>query len=282
MATAWKPSHAIFPHAIVETFPIAEPTPQPAPSLAHHRSPAAGADAAFIFPAPPSIYGGPIGTAVLFEDDEVRIWENRIPPRRKGYQHSHDHDYWLFTVRGGGRIGDLLYVRQGCGAHGGHGTETAGNPSKSEAVSYICELKATAMDAAVVAAAAAAPQAPVGGGASSAILFENIEMRVWDQRVPKGHVGRVPLCVASPHVWHVDVHGARQGAAPLTELAKLRADEVSHTSGNFGNPKKYGATYHTHVGASGRGEAHNVGDGELRCILFELKAKSADKWPSRL
>jgi hypothetical protein len=46
----------------------------------------------------------PIATRVLYEDDEVRIWDQRIGAGETLGRHRHDCDYVIVTVRGGGPI----------------------------------------------------------------------------------------------------------------------------------------------------------------------------------
>jgi quercetin dioxygenase-like cupin family protein len=44
----------------------------------------------------------PIATRVLFEDDEVRVWDQEIGPGETVGRHRHDCDYVIVTVQGGG------------------------------------------------------------------------------------------------------------------------------------------------------------------------------------
>ncbi len=46
----------------------------------------------------------PIATRILYEDDEVRIWDQRIDAGETLGRHRHDHDYVIVTVEGGGPI----------------------------------------------------------------------------------------------------------------------------------------------------------------------------------
>ncbi len=46
----------------------------------------------------------PIASRVLYEDDEVRIWDQRIDAGTTLARHRHDHDYVIVTVQGGGPI----------------------------------------------------------------------------------------------------------------------------------------------------------------------------------
>ena len=167
--------------------------------------------------------------------------------------------------------------------------EVASNPQPDYTAFYLVELKRTepkagepagwgrdGRDDPAPAQPGSEPPAmstlPPGSGATSAVLFENVELRVWDVRVPPGETGSVPVDALSPSVFTVDVRGKREAALDLMELATLG----SHASPNLGNPKKYGSTYHSAAGSGEvRGEAVNVGDDELRCIIIEIKAPQA-------
>ena len=46
----------------------------------------------------------PIASRVLYEDDEVRIWDQRIEAGETLGRHRHDCDYVIVTVEGGGPI----------------------------------------------------------------------------------------------------------------------------------------------------------------------------------
>ena len=56
---------------------------------------------------------GPIATAVLFEDDEIRIWDKQLAPGEVLPAHRHDHDYWLLDVSGEHISVDFLPGNQG-------------------------------------------------------------------------------------------------------------------------------------------------------------------------
>lgn len=43
---------------------------------------------------------GGVGTQVLFEDDNVRIWEMRLEPGEHSDLHHHAHDYYLVIFSG--------------------------------------------------------------------------------------------------------------------------------------------------------------------------------------
>ena len=44
---------------------------------------------------------GPIGTEVIFENDQVRIWDMKVAPRGKKAWHHHTMDYVIISVTGG-------------------------------------------------------------------------------------------------------------------------------------------------------------------------------------
>jgi quercetin dioxygenase-like cupin family protein len=46
----------------------------------------------------------PIATRVLYEDDEVRVWDQVIEAGATLGRHTHQHDYALVTVRGKGAM----------------------------------------------------------------------------------------------------------------------------------------------------------------------------------
>lgn len=48
--------------------------------------------------APPDL--GPIATEILYEDDEIRIWDQRLGRGQRTAPHRHDHDYVLVDVAG--------------------------------------------------------------------------------------------------------------------------------------------------------------------------------------
>ena len=43
---------------------------------------------------------GGVGTQVLFEDDNVRIWEMKLEPGEASDLHHHEHDYYLAIFSG--------------------------------------------------------------------------------------------------------------------------------------------------------------------------------------
>ena len=44
---------------------------------------------------------GPIGTEILFENDQVRVWDMQVPPGGKKAWHHHTLDYVIINVTGG-------------------------------------------------------------------------------------------------------------------------------------------------------------------------------------
>lgn len=222
----------------------------------------------------------PVGTALLHEDAEIRVWENRLPGTFDGPLHTHDADYWLLTGQNSdpnGRVGDVLYVRNGY-------KEVASNAKEHEMVFYLVELKRTQPPSPEAAGpgwgrdgrlqpdapASTAVQLPpaAAAAASAEVLFENVQLRLWDMRVSAAATGTVPVDATSPSVFVTDVRGKRAGALDVLELGSLD----SHASGNLANTKNYGTTYHSAAAAGMvRGEAVNEGSDELRCIVLEIK-----------
>jgi quercetin dioxygenase-like cupin family protein len=43
---------------------------------------------------------GGVGDTVLFEDDDVRIWELKLEPGEHSDLHHHEHDYFLIIMKG--------------------------------------------------------------------------------------------------------------------------------------------------------------------------------------
>ena len=43
---------------------------------------------------------GDVGNTMLFEDDNVRIWEMKLEPGEHSDLHHHDHDYYLVVFSG--------------------------------------------------------------------------------------------------------------------------------------------------------------------------------------
>lgn len=98
---------------------------------------------------------GGVGTAVLFENDRVRVWDMRLGPGEESDVHRHDLDYLLVVVSGD-RIaavpepdsqgkrheyfeadvvpGTVAYVERG-------GVETARNVGRQPYYEIIVELK---------------------------------------------------------------------------------------------------------------------------------------------
>jgi hypothetical protein len=46
----------------------------------------------------------PIASRILFEDDEIRVWDQQIAAGHTLGKHRHDHDYVLVTVRADGPL----------------------------------------------------------------------------------------------------------------------------------------------------------------------------------
>jgi hypothetical protein len=96
---------------------------------------------------------GDVGTAVLFENERVKVWEMDLQPGQESDLHRHDRDYILVIVEGG-RIagvppegvdsehykesdvhpGKVYYQRSG-------GTETARNVGDQRYYEILIELK---------------------------------------------------------------------------------------------------------------------------------------------
>ena len=64
---------------------------------------------------------GPIATKILYEDDEVRIWDQRLDPGEATAAHHHENDYVLVDVDG-----DAVEVLPIEGAPNPHGMPTEG------------------------------------------------------------------------------------------------------------------------------------------------------------
>ena len=246
--------------------------PQPAPFEPNHKTPIQSNNETY--PTPASSSGLPVATALLYQDDEVNIWENRLLKHMDGPLHTHDYDYWLAFAKGLTKktTGPIVYVKQGF-------TEVASNKKGNVGILfYLVELKNTNnknnMNKKII------PEPlPKGWGASSAVLYENTEVKIWDQRVPPGLSGKVAIDKASQQVFHMDVRGTRDGTMSLEELYKIEAvSPEQHASRNLGNPRHKGTTYYsTGKDVETAGHALNVGKDELRCILIECK-----KAPSKL
>ena len=46
----------------------------------------------------------PIATEIIYEDDEVRVWNQVLESGATLARHRHDNDYYLVTVDGGGPV----------------------------------------------------------------------------------------------------------------------------------------------------------------------------------
>lgn len=268
-----------------------DPFPQPAPAHPEHHAPNPNAPGRF--PVVNSKAGWPIATAVLFEDEEIIVWENRICSGMYGPLHSHDNDYWIVSTwstgdrsnksflkrspkyrpAGGGMGPQVIPGKTGPGGvifvKKGH-TETADNPEPNPmSIVYLCEIKTGGTKA-------AHPQG--WGGAVNGVLFENTEMKVWDMRVPAGQKSSVPVGKEN-HVYHVDVHGKRQGAQDVADMLNAKeGDQVGSLKKSkldaYMFPKKtWGSMYARDPSkdVSGAGEAFNDGTEDYRGIIFEMK-----------
>mgnify|MGYP001190005828 FL=1 len=55
----------------------------------------------------------PIATSVVFENEDVRVWEQTVPPGGEIPRHEHHHDYYLIYVRGNGPIAVTFHEGSG-------------------------------------------------------------------------------------------------------------------------------------------------------------------------
>ena len=90
--------------------------PQPAPFEPNHKTPIQSNNETY--PTPASSSGLPVATALLYQDDEVNIWENRLLKHMDGPLHTHDYDYWLAFAKGLTKcfalIGETTTFSQSC------------------------------------------------------------------------------------------------------------------------------------------------------------------------
>ncbi len=70
----------------------------------------------------------PIATEVIYEDPEVRVWNQVIPGGATLPRHRHDNDYALVTIRGGGTL--KVEFHRGTGGTLGEGIEL--HPKRGE------------------------------------------------------------------------------------------------------------------------------------------------------
>ena len=70
-----------------------------------------------------------IATQVVFEDDEVRVWNQVVPAGGEISKHEHQHDYFLVNVAGEGPI----RVQFHGGSGGALGDQFEFNPSPGTA-----------------------------------------------------------------------------------------------------------------------------------------------------
>jgi len=72
---------------------------------------------------------GPIATTVLYEDDEIRIWDQRIGAGETLGRHRHAHDYVIVNVRGRGPL--RVDFHDGTGGPLGDGIELSPVPGEA-------------------------------------------------------------------------------------------------------------------------------------------------------
>ena len=71
-----------------------------------------------------------IATQIVYEDDEVRVWNQFVPAGGEIRKHEHEHDYFLLNVAGKGPI--RVQFHEGTG--GALGEELEFNPKPGSAV----------------------------------------------------------------------------------------------------------------------------------------------------
>lgn len=276
-----------------------QPLPQPAPALPGHHTPVPNGQR---YPTPVSKAGNPIGTAVLFEDTEIRLWENRLAPGHLFKPHSHERDYWIIVGRCSddrshrihlhneegdwklittqqGPTGSVVYTKQtGFKDEAGEshiGYETADNAEGNPiTVAYLLELKATEPGVSIPISASPEP----GWGASAGVIFENTEVKIWDFLVPPGQKGMVPVDKENNRIFHADVRGGRAGAKPLAEL-NASPMNVACIPAPPTHRLFTGTTYYRSpndpMDAPGAGECFNEGTETYRGIVVEVKPVEA-------
>jgi mannose-6-phosphate isomerase-like protein (cupin superfamily) len=74
----------------------------------------------------------PIATTVLFEDDEIRVWDQHIASGEMLGRHRHENDYVLIHVRGEGPLQVRFY--EGTGGPLGEHLELVPKPGEAIAV----------------------------------------------------------------------------------------------------------------------------------------------------
>lgn len=52
---------------------------------------------------PPEV-SGPVGQRIVFENDQVRVWEIVLEPGERQPQHRHDHPYLVIAIEGGQNV----------------------------------------------------------------------------------------------------------------------------------------------------------------------------------
>ncbi len=76
---------------------------------------------------------GDVATKVLFENDRVRVWENRLEPGERSPLHTHEHDYLIIDLEG-----DRIAVEPAPGqARGGKGYGYMEAPVRPGGVVYL-------------------------------------------------------------------------------------------------------------------------------------------------
>ena len=70
-----------------------------------------------------------IATQIVYEDDEVRVWNQFVPAGGEIRKHGHEHDYFLLNVAGKGPI--RVQFHEGTG--GALGEELEFNPKPGSA-----------------------------------------------------------------------------------------------------------------------------------------------------
>jgi len=72
----------------------------------------------------------PIATEIVFEDDTVRVWNQRVPAGGSIPRHRHEHDYFLLNISGTGPI--AVQFHEGSGGAMGESIEFSPVPGKAD------------------------------------------------------------------------------------------------------------------------------------------------------
>lgn len=236
---------------------------------------------------PVSKMGAPIATKMLYEDEAVRIWEHRLPPRTASAHHSHEFDYWLMTKHGADGmvvyrknklVGPAQKRGNTVGARGnlffalaGAQDEVAENQGDHEALQYNCELKVEGG----IHRVGQFPQeildryaADLAVASQVRLIYEDADLRIWDQRARPGETATVPV---EHDCWQLDITGHRESAP-----AAMGAEMKPHGMQLLGvaGKKKYGTSFWQPKGTPGAATAKNIGSTVYRGIVVE--AKGAD------